>query len=49
MTVSQQQAIQSAESYLDMGGFSKAGLIEQLSSGAVGFPEEGCHLCRKPR
>ena len=31
-TVSQEQAIESAESYLDMGGFSEAGLIDQLSS-----------------
>ena len=31
-TVSQQQAVEAAQSYLDMGGFSKAGLIEQLSS-----------------
>jgi hypothetical protein len=41
MTVSQDQAIQSAESYLDMGGFSKAGLIQQLSSSAgEGFPKK---------
>ena len=32
-TVSQQQALESAQSYLDMGtGFSRAGLIDQLSS-----------------
>jgi hypothetical protein len=32
-TVSQQQALESAKSYLDMGtGFSRAGLIDQLSS-----------------
>ena len=31
-TVSQENAIRSAESYLDLMGFSKAGLIEQLSS-----------------
>jgi Host cell surface-exposed lipoprotein len=31
-TVSQQQALESAQSYLDMGGFSKAKLIDQLSS-----------------
>lgn len=32
-TVAQQNAIESAQSYLDMGnGFSRAGLIEQLSS-----------------
>ncbi|MGG0788269.1 Ltp family lipoprotein [Peribacillus simplex] len=30
MTVSQESAIQSAESYISMGGFSKKGLIEQL-------------------
>jgi host cell surface-exposed lipoprotein len=29
-TVSQQQALESAQSYLDMGGFSKGSLIEQL-------------------
>jgi hypothetical protein len=34
-TVAQQQAIKSAQNYLSMGsGFSKAGLIEQLSSKA---------------
>jgi hypothetical protein len=34
-TVSQQQALDSAKSYLDMGtGFSRAGLIDQLSSSA---------------
>jgi hypothetical protein len=32
-TVSQQQALEAAQSYLDMGsGFSRAGLIDQLSS-----------------
>jgi hypothetical protein len=31
-TVSQQQALESAKSYLDLGGFSKAKLIDQLSS-----------------
>ena len=30
VTVSQQQALDSARSYLDMGGFSRAGLINQL-------------------
>jgi hypothetical protein len=30
--VARQQAIQSAQSYLGMGGFSRAGLIQQLSS-----------------
>jgi hypothetical protein len=34
MTVAQQQAIESANSYLDMGGFSRARLIQQLSSSA---------------
>ena len=34
MTVAQQQAIESADSYLDMGGFSRAGLLQQLSSSA---------------
>jgi hypothetical protein len=33
-TVAQEQAIQSAESYVSMSGFSKAGLIQQLSSEA---------------
>ncbi len=40
MTVSQEQAIQSAQSYLAMGGFSRAGLINQLSSSSgEGFPK----------
>ena len=40
MTVAQQQAIESADSYLDMGGFSRAGLLQQLSSSAgEGFPK----------
>jgi colicin import membrane protein len=30
MTVSQQSAVQKAEAYIDMGGFSKTGLIKQL-------------------
>jgi len=39
MTTSQQQAVESAQSYLDMGGFSKAKLIEQLTAKAgEGFP-----------
>ena len=33
-TVAQEQALESAESYLDMGGFSRAGLIDQLHSSA---------------
>jgi hypothetical protein len=33
-TVAQEQALESAKSYLDMGGFSRKGLIEQLSSSA---------------
>jgi hypothetical protein len=32
LTVGQEQAIQSAESYLDMGGFSEKGLLKQLTS-----------------
>ena len=32
MTTSQENAIESAESYLDFSGFSKQGLIDQLSS-----------------
>jgi len=32
MTVAQEQAIESAESYLQMGGLSRVGLIEQLES-----------------
>lgn len=40
-TKAQEQAIGSAESYLDMSGFSKQGLIEQLSSDAGdGFPRK---------
>lgn len=31
-TVAQESAIRSAESYLEMSGFSRAGLIDQLSS-----------------
>jgi hypothetical protein len=38
-TVSQEQAIEAAQSYIDMGGFSKKGLIKQLSSKyGEGFP-----------
>jgi hypothetical protein len=37
MTVSQQGAVQSAESYLSMGGFSKKSLAEQLNY--EGFPK----------
>ena len=33
-SVAQEQAIKSAKSYLDMSGFSRAGLIQQLSSDA---------------
>jgi len=33
-TVAQQNAIQSAQGYLDMSGFSRTGLIQQLSSKA---------------
>lgn len=33
-TVAQQNAIQSAQSYLEMSGFSRAGLIQQLTSKA---------------
>ena len=33
-TVAQQQALDSAQSYLDMGGFSRYGLIDQLTSKA---------------
>ncbi|MGA9762013.1 MAG: Ltp family lipoprotein [Gaiellaceae bacterium] len=41
MTAAQEQAIQSAQSYLSMdSGFSRAGLIGQLSSSAgSGFPK----------
>ena len=39
MTVSQQEAIQSAQQYLETEAFSRAGLIQQLSSSAgEGFP-----------
>jgi len=34
MTVAQEQAVQSASSYLDSGGFSRRGLIKQLTSDA---------------
>jgi uncharacterized protein with von Willebrand factor type A (vWA) domain len=34
LTTGQEQAIQAAESYLDLGGFSRAGLIGQLTSDA---------------
>ena len=34
MTAGQRQAIESAQNYLDMGGFSERGLINQLSSSA---------------
>ncbi len=34
MTAGQENALESARSYLDMGGFSRKGLIEQLSSSA---------------
>lgn len=40
-TASQEAAMESAQSYLDMGGFSRKGLIQQLSSGAgEGFPHK---------
>src|SRR4051812_27131637 len=40
MTTSQENALESAQSYLDMSGFSRTGLIEQLSSQAgEGFPK----------
>lgn len=40
LTAGQQEALQSAKSYLELGGISKAGLIEQLSSSAgEGFPK----------
>jgi hypothetical protein len=39
LTLSQQNAIRSAQSYLDFSGFSRQGLIEQLSSEyGEGFP-----------
>lgn len=39
-TVSQQQALQSAKSYIEFGAFSKAGLTRQLTSEAgEGFPK----------
>lgn len=37
MTKSQEQAVGSAESYLELTAFSRKGLIQQLSSSAVGF------------
>lgn len=40
LTVSQQEAVDSAEMYLEAGGFSKAGLVDQLSSKyGEGFPK----------
>ena len=40
MTVSQENALRSAESYLEMSGFSEAGLIDQLSSkSGEGYPK----------
>jgi hypothetical protein len=34
MSIAEQQAVDSAQSYLAMGGFSKAGLLDQLTSSA---------------
>jgi hypothetical protein len=40
MTSGQENALESAQDYLDMSGFSKQGIIQQLSSGAgEGFPK----------
>jgi type IV secretory pathway VirB10-like protein len=40
MTSGQENAVKSAQSYLDMSGFSRKGLIQQLSSSAgEGFPK----------
>lgn len=40
LTLEQQNALQSAKQYLDMTGFSRQGLIEQLSSSAgSGYPK----------
>jgi hypothetical protein len=39
LTTEQEQAVESARSYVDLGGFSRTGLIQQLSSKAgEGFP-----------
>ena len=41
LTAGQENAIKSAQSYLDLSGFSKAGLIGQLSSSAgEGYPRK---------
>lgn len=48
LTVSQENAIESAETYLDMSGFSKRGLIQQLSSSAgEGFPKKDAKFAVK--
>ena len=40
MTSGQENALESARSYVDLSGFSKQGLIQQLSSSAgEGFPK----------
>src|SRR5687767_1071825 len=40
LTQGQEQALQAAQSYVDLGGISEAGLIDQLSSSAgEGFPK----------
>ena len=41
LTTEQEQAVESARSYVDLGGFSRTGLIQQLSSKAgEGFPHK---------
>jgi hypothetical protein len=41
LTVAQQNAVEAAESYLDFSGFSREGLIDQLSSKAAdGYSEK---------
>jgi hypothetical protein len=48
-TVAQENAIESAQSYLDMSGFSRAGLIHQLTSKAGdGFtPKQATYAVNK--
>jgi hypothetical protein len=48
-TVAQENAIESAQSYLDMSGFSRAGLIQQLTSKAgEGFtPKQATYAVNK--
>lgn len=45
LTVSQQNAVEAAQSYLSMSGFSRDGLVEQLSSKAGdGYPKHDAEV-----